>query len=261
MRVFGTIFVSTTRIHGVHLIAAKYSAAALISSSRHGLGQIDHRVRVRLPRIGGVPQAVAEVLDLADEVRHRQPRRRRVFRPSLAVRQMARAAAAACSCQLRRTVRDDIRHRRVIAGNQSMTFWPSRTSTSEYVRAAAVHAARPRLLGRILVGPQIPGRRRLRLRLVAGLRRLEEPVRPERLLLEIDRRDVDAGALGRARLGLGPRRRPGPAAGRAGRRDSYTRCATMPSTKHMTPTKATPARPTRCFTDASSTSLQDDVTL
>ena len=33
MRVFGTVFVSTTLIHGVHFIEPKYSAAALISSS------------------------------------------------------------------------------------------------------------------------------------------------------------------------------------------------------------------------------------
>ena len=33
IRVFGTISVSTTRIHGVHLIAAKYSAASFTSSS------------------------------------------------------------------------------------------------------------------------------------------------------------------------------------------------------------------------------------
>ena len=33
MRVFGTRSLSTTRIHGVHLIAAKYSADSLISSS------------------------------------------------------------------------------------------------------------------------------------------------------------------------------------------------------------------------------------
>ena len=33
IRVFGTRFVSTTRIHGVHFIAAKYSAAAFTSSS------------------------------------------------------------------------------------------------------------------------------------------------------------------------------------------------------------------------------------
>ena len=32
-RVFGTVSVSTTRIHGVHFIDEKYSAAALISSS------------------------------------------------------------------------------------------------------------------------------------------------------------------------------------------------------------------------------------
>ena len=31
--VFGTIFASTTLIHGVHFIPSKYSAAALISSS------------------------------------------------------------------------------------------------------------------------------------------------------------------------------------------------------------------------------------
>ena len=33
MRVFGTRFVSTTRIHGVHCIDPKYSAAAVSSSS------------------------------------------------------------------------------------------------------------------------------------------------------------------------------------------------------------------------------------
>ena len=33
MRVFGTVSVSTTRIHGLHFIAPKYWAACLISSS------------------------------------------------------------------------------------------------------------------------------------------------------------------------------------------------------------------------------------
>ena len=33
IRVFGTMFASTTLIHGVHFIEPKYSAAALVSSS------------------------------------------------------------------------------------------------------------------------------------------------------------------------------------------------------------------------------------
>ena len=76
----------------------------------HPLGQVDHRVGVRLARIGGVSQAVSEILNLAHEVRDGQSAGRRVFRPALTVRQMARAAAAFQLAQSGRTVRDEVGH-------------------------------------------------------------------------------------------------------------------------------------------------------
>ncbi len=82
----------------------------------HRLRQFDHRVGVRLSRIGGVSQAVSKVVDLADEVGDGERRRRGIFRTSLPVRQVTRAASARRVAQPSGTVRDDVGHRRVIAG-------------------------------------------------------------------------------------------------------------------------------------------------
>ncbi len=51
LSIFGTVFVSTTLIHGVHFIDPKYSAACLISSGVRAFGDRDHEERVGLPRI------------------------------------------------------------------------------------------------------------------------------------------------------------------------------------------------------------------
>ena len=116
MRVFGTIFVSTTRIHGVHLMAEKYSAAALISSSVMALAKsiIVFVFGFRGSAVCRTP--LRKSWSWRTKYATGRPDGRGVLRPSLAVRQVARGAAARVLAKLGRTVRDHIRHRRVIAG-------------------------------------------------------------------------------------------------------------------------------------------------
>ncbi len=86
---------------------------------RHRLREIDHRRRVRLPRVRGEPQAFAKIIDLPDEVRDRQRCRRGVLRASMSIRQVARRAASSCGPEPHRTVRDDVGHRRMVARETS----------------------------------------------------------------------------------------------------------------------------------------------
>src|SRR4249920_2252162 len=139
-----------------------------------------------------------------------------------------------------------------------MTFWASRTSTSEYdallpfTRRGFVCSPGSWLGRRFLVGgawgwafsPGFGGSMNPYAQSGSCSKLIDATLTPELS-------GARGSASGRAPAWTGGRA--------AGRRDSYTRCATMPRTKHRTPTRATPARPTRCFTDASSTSLQDDV--
>jgi hypothetical protein len=79
----------------------------------HRLGEVNHRDRIRLARIGRAPQTVAKILELAHEVRHRQPGGRRILRPAFAIGQMTRSAAARRVARTSsRTALDDRRHRR-----------------------------------------------------------------------------------------------------------------------------------------------------
>ena len=155
----------------------------------HHLRQLDHRVRVRLARVGRSPQAVPEVLKLPHEVRDRQPGRRRVLGTSFAVGKMARAASARRVARAGgRAVLDDRRHRRRMILREPVDHVVAVAHVDERVgRAAAAGLARPRLLGRIFVRPQISGRCGLRRRFVAGFRHGVEPVGPQRLAVELDR--------------------------------------------------------------------------
>src|ERR1035438_8123535 len=83
MRVLGAMSVSTTLIHGVHGIEAKYSAVAVL-----------------------------EIVHLLDKVGHRITGDGGVFRAALAVRIVAQGAGAYFGPT---AVRDDLRHLRVVA--------------------------------------------------------------------------------------------------------------------------------------------------
>src|SRR6266851_3284662 len=72
----------------------------------HGLRQLDHRVGVRLSRIGGASKAASKVLYLADEVRGRQSHWCRIFRASLPRWQVTRGASARRRAQASWAVRD-----------------------------------------------------------------------------------------------------------------------------------------------------------
>src|SRR5205814_4927752 len=80
------------------------------------LGQVDHRIRVRLPWISAASHAVSKVLDLSNEISHRQTRWWRVLRPSLAVRKMTGSASARRFPESGGTMRNDGWHPRVSAG-------------------------------------------------------------------------------------------------------------------------------------------------
>jgi len=63
-------------------------------SRRHSLGDVNHEVRVRLPRLGAPSEAITKVIQLLEEVRHGQARHAGVLLTSLAVRIMAQGAGA-----------------------------------------------------------------------------------------------------------------------------------------------------------------------
>ena len=113
MRVFGTVFASTTLIHGVHFIAAKYSAAAFVSSSVMPLA-----MAIMTFVLFFLVSALLRAPDLKSAIvcmkyRHRQARDPRVFGTALAVRVMAEAAGPHIRPA---AVGDDLGHRRMIAG-------------------------------------------------------------------------------------------------------------------------------------------------
>ena len=149
MRVFGTIFVSTTRIHGVHLISERStrrrpsfprpSWPSRDRSSCSCSACADRRVR-RTP--------VPEILDLADEVRHGQPRTAARF-PAVPCRSAGGTSRSrASSSRADRTVRDDIRHRRMVAGEPvddvlAVADVDQRIRRAAAVRRVAAWSARP----------------------------------------------------------------------------------------------------------------------
>src|SRR5215510_12290906 len=89
--VFGTVSASTTLIHGVAGIAAKYLAAADLLV-RHLLREMLHQAGVGLARIRCLARAVLEVLQGQLDVVVSQAGDGGVLRPALAVRIMAEAA-------------------------------------------------------------------------------------------------------------------------------------------------------------------------
>ena len=143
-------------------------------------------MRVGLARIGAHPQAGSKVLKRLDGVRNRLPGGRRVLRPSLAVRQVTRAAAAAAlRHQTCGTVLDDRQHRRVVAG-KPVDHFVAVAHVHERIRGGASrNGAGFGLFCLILVGTQISVRRRLRIGLVARLGLLAVRVRPQRLRLSL----------------------------------------------------------------------------
>ena len=113
LAIFGTVAVSTTRIHGVHFIDPKYSADALQFLGCHRLRDRDHDVGVRLARLRALAAAFTKVVHRLQEVGHGQPRDAGVLLPALAVGIVAEAARAHVGPP---AVGHDLRHRRVIAG-------------------------------------------------------------------------------------------------------------------------------------------------
>jgi hypothetical protein len=113
LTIFGTVAVSTTRIHGVHLIEPKIFGGVLDFINGHRLRVRDHQIRVRLARLGALAQPVLEVVHRLDEVRDRQAGNTRVLLPAFAVRIVAEATSADVGPL---AVRDDLGHRRVVAG-------------------------------------------------------------------------------------------------------------------------------------------------
>ena len=113
MRVFGTVLVSTTLIHGVHFMAPKYSAAALISSSVMPFAMAIITFVLALRASALFLRVAPEVGHRLDEIADRQSRDAGVFRPALSVRVVAEAAGAHVRPL---AVRDDVGHRRVVAG-------------------------------------------------------------------------------------------------------------------------------------------------
>ena len=126
-----------------------------------------------------MPETVPEILNLADEVRDRQARRRRVFRTPLSVRQMTGTAAASGRREFHGAMRDHVGHRRVIAGKPVDDVLTIPDVYQRVRGGTPVDLPRLRLFDRILIRTQVPRRRRLRLRFVARFGWRVEPVRRE----------------------------------------------------------------------------------
>ena len=116
MRVFGTPCVSIDLDPRRPLHRAEVLGRRLDLVFGHPLRDRDHHVRIRLPRLGALAHVAPEVVHRLDEVGDRQSRHASVLGTALAVRVVAQAARAhvglAALCH-------DLRHRRMIAGNQS----------------------------------------------------------------------------------------------------------------------------------------------
>ena len=100
--------------------------------------------------------------------RQRRPARRFPAAPCRSADGTSRIRAS--SPEPRRSVRDDVGHRRVIAGKPVDHVLAVADVDERIACRAALELPRPRLLARILVRPQISARRRLRRRFLAGLR-------------------------------------------------------------------------------------------
>ena len=88
----GIVSASTTRIHCVHRIAAKYLAACCISSSVIAFASAIIVGVFDLRRIGRVPETIPEVAQLLEGVADGLAGGRPVLRTPFAVRQMTRGA-------------------------------------------------------------------------------------------------------------------------------------------------------------------------
>ena len=113
LTIFGTVAVSTTRTHGVHFIAPKYSAASLISSGVIALAMLIIRLVFvfRDSALLRAPDLKSFIVCMKYETG--RPDDAGVLLPSLAVRVVAEPARAHVGPA---SVRDDLRHLRVIAG-------------------------------------------------------------------------------------------------------------------------------------------------
>src|SRR5213594_4080038 len=139
-----------------------------------------------------MPPAASKVLNLPHDVWNRQARDGCILRSAFAGRQMTRAAAARVFTQRSGTMRNDVRHWRVLVREPIDDVLSVADVDTRICRVAAGQTHEPCLLDRIFIGAQISAWGILRKSFFTRKRRPVETICPQRLVLEINLRDLRA---------------------------------------------------------------------